>query len=113
MIFRVQPWPEECEVSWGEKNCHNIKHSCGLNVVFSVYIGLIQSSHYFIKGEGCGGGVNRVSGRITDREIAEGNYCYSTIKLYILGGITHDRADHTYVCVCESECETLSVYQGH
>lgn len=59
------------------------------------------------------GGLNRISGRITDREIAEGNYCYSTIKLYILGGITHGRVDHTYVCVCESECETLSVYQGH
>lgn len=50
-------------------------------------------------------GVERVSGRITDREIAEGNYCYFTIKLYILVGITPDRADHSstpdvYVCVC-------------
>lgn len=61
-----------------------------------------------------------MSGKITDREIAGGNYCYSTIKLYILGGITPDRADHSSapnvcVCVCvfESECETLSVYQGH
>ena len=47
-----------------------------------------------------------MSGRITDREIAEGNYCYSTIKLYILGGITPDRADHSSaadVSVCLRE----------
>ena len=55
------------------------------------------------------GGLDGVSGRITDREIAGGNYCYSTIKLYILVGITLDRADHSStpnVCVCMSECET-------
>ncbi len=54
--------------------------------------------------------LNGVSGRITDREIAEGNYCYFTIKLYILGGITPDRADRSStpdvcVCVCERERE--------
>lgn len=48
-------------------------------------------------------GLNRVSGRITDRLTAEGNYCYFTIKLYTQGGITPDRAGHSStpdVCVC-------------
>lgn len=56
-----------------------------------------------------GGGLNRVSGKITDRQIAEGNYCYFTIKLHTQGGITPDRADHSStpdVCVRASECET-------
>lgn len=55
-------------------------------------------------------GLNRVSGRITDRLTAEGNYCYFTIKLYTQGGITPDRAGHSStpdVCVCAlAQCGT-------
>lgn len=81
---------------------HNIEHSCGLlNDVFGIYFG---SGHCFIKAERRIGRLNRVSGRITDGEIAQGNYCYFTIKLYTQDGITPDRADHRStpdVCICE------------
>ena len=56
-----------------------------------------------------------MSRRITDREIAGGNYCYSTIKLYVLGGITPDRADHistsvVHECVCVYERVSVKLY---
>lgn len=110
MIFlRVQPWPKACKITRDRKKSHNLKHSCGLlNYVFGVYIGLSRSGHCFIKVERCRGGLNRVSGRITDRVTAEGNYCYFTIKLYTQGGITPDRAEHSStpdVCVCVYMCE--------
>lgn len=100
-FLRVQPWPEACKIREREKS-HNFKHSCGLlNYVFGVYIGLSRSSHCFIKVERCRGGLNRASGRITDRVTAEGYYCYFTIKLYT--GWNHpDRAEHSStpdVCV--------------
>lgn len=51
--LNVKQWSGAGKISWGKNKILNIKHSCGLlNVVFTVYVGLIQSSHYFIKGEG-------------------------------------------------------------
>lgn len=47
----------------------------------------------FTGAERCGGGPKSRRGGITDSKIADGNYCYSTIKLYIVVGITSDRAD--------------------
>lgn len=89
----------------GKKISHDIKHSCGLlNDVFSVCVGEVSAVTTLLRQGDVEGGLSGVRERITDGEIAEGNYCYFTIKLYILGGITPDRADHSCspdVCVRE------------
>lgn len=57
-------------------------------MMFLVFVLAQDSSAAAVLKGACGGVLNRVKERITDREIAEGNYCYFTIKLYTQAGIT-------------------------